>query len=225
MEETLFDPKIQNLPFTIAVIKPDTCLEEERLASVIKGIEEGGELTIKNMFQRELVREEIINLFYRHEQQSYFEDILMYMMSGECCVMVLTNAPDSPGDPIAKWKNIIGPMVPEEAKKSNPESLRGKYGTTIIKNEFHGSDNLVEANKERNIFHLPVPQRYLTEEELTDPKGAYMTMQRKKKSKAEYEDPFGQNTKVDTKPKTHQLTHTPLQYPPSIVDKPRLSQI
>jgi nucleoside diphosphate kinase len=29
----------------------------------------------------------------------------------------------------------------------NPEALRGKYGKSIIKNEFHGSDNLVEANK------------------------------------------------------------------------------
>lgn len=38
---------------------------------------------------------------------------------------------------------MIGHMNPDEAKKANPESLRGKYGKSIIKNEFHGSDNLI----------------------------------------------------------------------------------
>lgn len=69
------------------------------------------------------------------------------MLSGECCVMVLVNAEGSEGDPIVKWKRMIGPMNPEDAKKANAESLRGKYGKSLIKNELHGSDNLVEANK------------------------------------------------------------------------------
>lgn len=57
--------------------------------------------------------------------------------------MVLVNAEESSGDPIVKWKKMIGLSNPEDAKKANPESLRGKYGKSIIKNEFHGSDNLV----------------------------------------------------------------------------------
>ena len=69
------------------------------------------------------------------------------MLSGECCVMVLVNASESPGDPIHKWKQMIGPMNPEDAKKAHPDSLRAKYGSTLVRNEFHGSDNLVEANK------------------------------------------------------------------------------
>ena len=32
-------------------------------------------------------------------------------------------------------------MDPELAKKNNPQSLRAKYGKSIIKNEFGGSDN------------------------------------------------------------------------------------
>jgi nucleoside diphosphate kinase len=110
------------------------------------------------MFQRELLREEITNLFYRHEGKPYFEDILRYMQSGESTVMVLVNAPGAEGDPIAKWKKLIGPSNPDDAKKTAPDSLRGKYGKSLIRNEFHGSDNLVEANKERKIFQFRVPQ-------------------------------------------------------------------
>jgi len=35
------------------------------------------------------------------------------MMSGESCVMVLVNAPETEGDPIIKWKKMIGNMNPE----------------------------------------------------------------------------------------------------------------
>ena len=48
--------------------------------------------------------------------------------------MILVNAEGAEGDPIAKWKKIIGNMNPDEAKKASPDSLRGKYGKSIIKN-------------------------------------------------------------------------------------------
>lgn len=44
-------------------------------------------------------------------------------------------------------------------KKLDPNSLRAKYGTTKIRNELHGSDNPIEANKERDIFKFPIPQK------------------------------------------------------------------
>lgn len=57
MEEALFDPKQVNLPFTIAIIKPDTVLEPEKLEQIISKIENSKELVVKNMFQRELLKE------------------------------------------------------------------------------------------------------------------------------------------------------------------------
>lgn len=50
-------------------------------------------------------------------------------------------------------------MDPEQAKKTAPNSLRAKYGTSIVKNEFFGSDNVNDANKERKIFNFKIPQR------------------------------------------------------------------
>jgi len=35
------------------------------------------------------------------------------MLSGECCVMILVNANGSEGDPIKKWKDLIGNQNPE----------------------------------------------------------------------------------------------------------------
>jgi len=57
--------------------------------------------------------------------------------------MILVNADGTEGDPIQKWKDIIGPSNPEEAKKTKPNSLRAKYGNSLIKNELHGSDNIL----------------------------------------------------------------------------------
>lgn len=63
------------------------------------------------------------------------------------------------GDPISIWKKMIGPVDPDQAKKSDPESLRAKNGKSLIKNEFGGSDNPIEANKERKIFNFRIPQK------------------------------------------------------------------
>lgn len=38
MEEALFDPKQLNLPFTLALIKPDTVLDQQKLEEVITTI-------------------------------------------------------------------------------------------------------------------------------------------------------------------------------------------
>jgi nucleoside diphosphate kinase len=52
---------------------------------------------------------------------------------------------------------MIGDCDPNEAKKLHPESLRAKFGTSLIRNEFHGSDSPFDANKERDIFKFPIP--------------------------------------------------------------------
>jgi len=37
--------------------------------------------------------------------------------------------------------------------------LRALYGTSLMKNAVHGSDNAIDANKERDIFKFSIPQR------------------------------------------------------------------
>ena len=80
--------------------------------------------------------------------------------------------------PIARWKNLIGNRDPEVAKTEEPlpgpkvlneetkeeeetkiERLRGEYGKNTIRNAFWGSDDAKSANKERDIFLLPIPEK------------------------------------------------------------------
>lgn len=107
-ENLLFDPKQQNLPFTIGLIKPNTCLNIEAVQKILSQIEAAGFL-IKNMIQRELFKEEAMNLFYKHEKKPYFEELVRYLTSGECCVFLLCHETENP---VEKWKKMIGPADP-----------------------------------------------------------------------------------------------------------------
>ncbi len=61
--------------------------------------------------------------------------------------------------PIVRWKKLIGDKDPSEAKIKDPSSLRAKYGVDVIKNAFHGSDDPKSANRDRDIFLFPVPEK------------------------------------------------------------------
>jgi nucleoside diphosphate kinase len=121
--------------------------------------------------KRILTQEEVLNLFYAHRNASYYPDILEHMVTAESIVMLLVNSCDkveNPEDPegeeikldapVKRWKALIGNKEPEAAKE-NPESLRGIYGKDIIMNAFHGADDPKAANKERDIFLFPIPER------------------------------------------------------------------
>ncbi|EGR29015.1 nucleoside diphosphate kinase family protein, putative [Ichthyophthirius multifiliis] len=108
------------------------------------------------MIQRELLKQEAMNLFYKHQQMNYFQELVDYMISGESVVLLLCHETENP---IEKWKRIIGKSDPEIAKKENMNCLRAIYGKNIIKNELHGSDNAFDSNKERDIFNFAVPQK------------------------------------------------------------------
>lgn len=79
---------------------------------MINKIEKEG-FIIKNFIQRELFKEEILNIFYLHQTKPYIDDILDYMLSGESIVLLLCHETENP---IEKWKKIIGHMDPAEAK-------------------------------------------------------------------------------------------------------------
>jgi nucleoside diphosphate kinase len=49
---------------------------------------------------------------------------------------------------INKWKEYLGPINPNDARKETPTSIRAIYGTDHIKNACHGSNSLEEAESE-----------------------------------------------------------------------------
>jgi len=62
-------------------------------------------------------------------------------------------------EPIARLKKLIGNKNPDEAKANDANSLRAKYGENIIRNAFYASDDPKTANKERDIFLFPIPEK------------------------------------------------------------------
>lgn len=81
--------------------------------------------------------------------------------------------------PIVRWKELLGDKNPDVAKAQetvkalkvhdpvtgtlkegqHQPRLRGIYGKNEIKNAFWGSDDAKAANKERDIFLLPIPEK------------------------------------------------------------------
>jgi nucleoside diphosphate kinase len=117
-----------------------------------------------------LTKEEILNLFYPYRNAIFFQDINEHLMTAESLVLLLINKVEKVWDaqkeedvklesPIIRWKKLIGEKDPSEAKVKDPKSLRALFGIDIIKNGFYGSDDPKSANKERDVFLFPIPER------------------------------------------------------------------
>lgn len=53
----------------------------------------------------------------------------------------------------------MGPTDPDEAKLLSPDSIRAKFGRSILKNAVHGASNTYEAMESINrIFQEFVPE-------------------------------------------------------------------
>lgn len=156
-DHLLFDPKKINLPYTLFIIKPDLCLNWTVCQEIIAQLESSG-FEIRSVANREITRQEAENLYYKHQNKDYFNKLVAYGSTGESLVMLLSHAT---GDPITLLKEMLGNKDPEVAKKAEggANTLRAKYGKDIIKNEFYASDDQLSANKERDIFRFPIPQK------------------------------------------------------------------
>lgn len=154
-DDLLFDSKKINLPYTIFIIKPETCLNWQLCQDIIGQLETEG-FEIRSVANRELTRQEAENIYYNHQRKDYFNKLVSYASTGESLVLLLSH---STSDPISTLKTVVGAKDPEVAKKNDPNSLRAKYGKDIIKNEFYASDDQMIANKERDIFRFPIPQK------------------------------------------------------------------
>lgn len=53
----------------------------------------------------------------------------------------------------------MGPVEPDEAKLLSPDSIRAKFGRSVLKNAVHGSSNTYEAMESiTRIFEEFVPE-------------------------------------------------------------------
>lgn len=84
-DTSLYNHKRINLPYTIAILKPELVINPEKVQEIINTIEESG-FDIRFLIQRELTQQEAENLFYKHKGKDYFKKLISYNTSGESMI-------------------------------------------------------------------------------------------------------------------------------------------
>lgn len=126
---------------TLVILKPDA-IRRKIISKVVKRLEATG-LNLRAMKLIQLTNLEAESLYNEHRYESFFNDLIAFMTSGPCIVMIWE------GDEAAgKIRNLIGNKHPSDSPSGTIRGdLGGEYPETII----HGSDPW-SAAREVEIF-------------------------------------------------------------------------
>lgn len=128
---------------TIAILKPHAV---EKLGEVITQIEDR-EFQISRLRMCNLLRKEALDFYESKKGEAFLPFMVEYLVSGPIVALELV------GDhAIERWKEVVGPTDPQEARKTAPTSLRAIYGMEKASNAFHAADNHNEAVREACFF-------------------------------------------------------------------------
>ncbi|XP_076368426.1 thioredoxin domain-containing protein 6-like isoform X2 [Tachypleus tridentatus] len=116
-------------PVTVAIIKPDVVGDD-----IIREIQNSG-FEIVQQEHRKLCQEEVEKLYGSCLTTEDFEELLTFMTSKECHLLLLAKE----GNVISEWIEKMGPEKVNLAKETAPDSLRAQYGTDDIRNAVYGS--------------------------------------------------------------------------------------
>lgn len=127
---------------TFAIIKPDAFAAGNAGKIIARIYEEGFKiLGLKKIF---LSRAEAEGFYYVHKGKGFFDELMTFMSSGPCIVMVLEAE-----NAILKWRELMGATDPEKAEEG---TLRAEFGTFVGQNATHGSDAEDTAAYEISYF-------------------------------------------------------------------------
>ena len=125
----MYNKKVEN-DVTLCVLKPDA-YERKITDNIINDIQkEGFETT--NFVQKRLTVDDVCVLYHESKEQPYFIDLLSYMTSG-ISVFFLVKAKDA----VNRFNDFVGATNPS---CSVEDTLRRKYGLSILKNTIHSSN-------------------------------------------------------------------------------------
>ncbi|NXN02383.1 TXND3 protein, partial [Sylvia borin] len=118
---------------TLALIKPEAAKSHKD--EIIQKVKDAG-FSISKVKEQALTREMAAQFYKDHEGKPFFEDLVNCMTQGPSVIMVLSKE-----NAVEEWRNLMGPIDPEEAKKTCPESIRAQFAHDILSNAVHGSSN------------------------------------------------------------------------------------
>ncbi|KAJ8924113.1 hypothetical protein NQ315_006895 [Exocentrus adspersus] len=136
---------------TLAILKPNVV---DKLGEIITQILHR-KFYISKLRMCKLSRKEALDLFEHKKGDSTLPFVLENIVSGRCVALELV------GDAaLTRWKEVMGPPDPQEARKTAPDTLIALYGLeSPASNGFHGSDTPEDAAKELNFFFPKTPER------------------------------------------------------------------
>lgn len=127
---------------TLSIIKPDATARN--LVGAIVGRFESEGLRIAAMRKTWLSTQEAEGFYAVHRARPFFGELVEFMTSGPCVVMVLEGE-----DAVKRNREIMGATNPAEAAEG---TLRKLYAASIGENAVHGSDSPENAAIEVAYF-------------------------------------------------------------------------
>ena len=138
---------------TLGLIKPDATAKQA-FGPILSAITEAG-LKILAVKSIRLSHLEAAGFYAVHKDRPFFGELVEYMTSGPILAMVLEG-----DDAIKRWRDLMGPT---DATQAPPDTIRGRFGTSLQNNAVHGSDAPETAAFEISYLFAGKELRALTE--------------------------------------------------------------
>jgi len=127
---------------TFAIIKPNAFADGNSGKILSRIYQEGFKVVgLKKLYMSSV---EASGFYYVHKDKPFFGELVDFMASGPCIVMVL----EAEGA-IKKWRDLMGATNPAEAAEG---TLRKEFGESLGVNATHGSDAPDTAAFEMGYF-------------------------------------------------------------------------
>ncbi len=130
---------------TLVILKPD-CMASKHAGNVIDRFEKAGfEIVGAKMIR---LSSEVLRSHYAHvADKPFYPDIEAFMSSSPVLVIALKG-----DDIVAKVRELLGPT---DSRKAAKGTIRGDFGTEMMKNVVHASDSDENARIELARFFKP----------------------------------------------------------------------
>jgi len=127
---------------TFAMIKPDAMLNGYMGKILDDTISAGFNILAAKLIR--MTKAEAEGFYAIHKERSFFNDLINFMTSGPCMVLVLSKP-----NAVQAWRETIGSTNPDEAEEN---TIRKDFASNVQENAVHGSDSDENAEKEIAFF-------------------------------------------------------------------------
>jgi nucleoside-diphosphate kinase len=130
---------------TLIIFKPD-CMEKRHVGNVLDRFERAGFSIIGCKMTR--LTPKILREHYAHvAEMPFYPEIEKFMSSRPVIVMALQGP-----SVVGKVRDLLGPT---DSRKAAKGTIRGDFGTEMMKNVVHASDSVENAKAEIARFFAP----------------------------------------------------------------------